>query len=153
MYCQEVLHDHLLAILTSILDQCISNIQADPGQWTPLGKLSLIEICIFPNCFESFQIIPSRRALLHIAPHYLRLDKFQLKIQFGCKIFIYFNSYFTEACIYAFYSIAEHIDSSETKYIPKFIVVLSEIPYDKLNEKLLGTAIDSIGNSFKKKLS
>lgn len=53
---------------------------------------------------------------------------------------------FSEACIYAFYSIAEHIDTFEAVYIPKFIEVLTKIPYDELNEKLLGTAIDAIGN-------
>lgn len=51
-----------------------------------------------------------------------------------------------EACIYAIYSIAEHIESDERTGLPKFIMILSEIPYDKLHEKLLGTALDSIGN-------
>lgn len=50
-----------------------------------------------------------------------------------------------EACIYALYSIAEHIETDESKCLPKFITLLNEIPYDKLNEKLLGTALDSIG--------
>lgn len=52
---------------------------------------------------------------------------------------------FPEACIYAIYSIAEHIESDERTGLPKFIMILSEIPYDKLHEKLLGTALDSIG--------
>lgn len=56
--------------------------------------------------------------------------------------------YISEACIYAFYSIAEHIDTYETTYIPKFIEVLTKIPYDKMNEKLLGTALDSIGTNW-----
>lgn len=50
-----------------------------------------------------------------------------------------------EACIYALYSIAEHIETDEKKCLPKFITILSEIPYAKINEKLLGTALDSIG--------
>lgn len=50
-----------------------------------------------------------------------------------------------EACIYAIYSIAEHIETDEQNGLPKFIITLSEIPYDKLNDKLLGTALDSIG--------
>lgn len=54
--------------------------------------------------------------------------------------------HFSEACIYAIYSIAEHIETDERTGLPKFIVILSEIPYDKLHEKLLGTALDSIGN-------
>lgn len=53
----------------------------------------------------------------------------------------------TEACIYAIYSIAEHIETDERVGLPKFIMILSEIPYDKLHEKLLGTALDSIGMS------
>lgn len=52
---------------------------------------------------------------------------------------------FAEACIYAIYSIAEHIETDERTGLPKFIIILSEIPYDKLHEKLLGTALDSIG--------
>lgn len=53
--------------------------------------------------------------------------------------------FFAEACIYAIYSIAEHIETDERTGLPKFIIILSEIPYDKLHEKLLGTALDSIG--------
>lgn len=86
LYCFEVLHNHLLEILITNLDECIANIQRDPTQWTQL-----------------------------------------------------------EACIYAIYSIAEHIETDERVGLPKFIITLSEIPYDKLHEKLLGTALDSIG--------
>lgn len=50
-----------------------------------------------------------------------------------------------EACIYAIYSIAEHIETNEENCISKFIMTLSEIPYEKLHEKLLGTALDAIG--------
>lgn len=56
----------------------------------------------------------------------------------------------SEACIYSLYSIAEHIEADEQKNLPKFIMVLSEIPYDKLHEKLLGTALDSIGMNLTK---
>lgn len=86
LYCFEVLHNHLLEILITYLNECIVNIQHDPTQWTQL-----------------------------------------------------------EACIYAIYSIAEHIETDEVVGVPKFIITLSEIPYDKLHEKLLGTALDSIG--------
>lgn len=86
LYCHEVLHDHLLDILTAVLDDCVVAIQCDPNQWMRL-----------------------------------------------------------EACVYALYSIAEHIETDEKKCLPKFIQLLSEIPYEKLNEKLLGTALDSIG--------
>lgn len=50
-----------------------------------------------------------------------------------------------EACIYAICSIAEHIDTTEKKSLPKFIGVLNDIPYAKLNVKLLGSALDSVG--------
>lgn len=50
-----------------------------------------------------------------------------------------------EACVYAIYSIAEHIDTNEKKCLPKLISVLNGIPYTKLNEKLLGTALDLTG--------
>lgn len=86
LYCHEVLHDHLLDILTVVLNDCVVAIQQDNSQWMQL-----------------------------------------------------------EACIYALYSIAEHIETDENKCLPKFIKLLSEIPYEKLNEKLLGTALDSIG--------
>lgn len=86
LYCHEVLHDHLLDVLTAVLHDCVAAIQHDHNQWMRL-----------------------------------------------------------EACIYALYSIAEHIETDESKCLPKFITLLSEIPYEKLNEKLLGTALDSIG--------
>lgn len=50
-----------------------------------------------------------------------------------------------EACIYAICSVAEHIETGENKRLPKFISLLNEIPYSKLNEKLLGTSLDAIG--------
>lgn len=56
------------------------------------------------------------------------------------------NLFISEACIYAIYSIAEHIETDEQTRLPKFIMILSEIPYEKLHEKLLGTALDAIGN-------
>uniref|UniRef100_A0A1B0G997 Importin-13 n=1 Tax=Glossina morsitans morsitans TaxID=37546 RepID=A0A1B0G997_GLOMM len=51
-----------------------------------------------------------------------------------------------EACIYAFQSVAEHFDGDETKQIPKLMRVLNEIPYEKMNEKLLGTALETVGS-------
>ncbi|XP_073817967.1 importin-13-like protein cdm [Musca autumnalis] len=51
-----------------------------------------------------------------------------------------------EACIYSFQSVAEHFDGEETKQIPKFMRVLNEIPYEKMNEKLLGTALEAVGS-------
>lgn len=50
-----------------------------------------------------------------------------------------------EACIYAIYSVAEQIETYENKCLPKFFAILSEIPYEKLNEKLLGSVLDAIG--------
>ncbi|XP_055905627.1 importin-13 [Eupeodes corollae] len=87
MYCFEVLHDYILNILASVLDETIAGIQANPTEWTKL-----------------------------------------------------------EACIYAFHSVAEHIDTTESTQIPKLIRVLSEIPYEKMNEKLLGTSLETIGS-------
>ncbi|EDW13739.1 importin-13 [Drosophila mojavensis] len=51
-----------------------------------------------------------------------------------------------EACIYSFQSVAEHFGGEESRQIPKLMRVLSEIPYEKLNEKLLGTALETIGS-------
>lgn len=50
-----------------------------------------------------------------------------------------------EACVFAFYSIAEQVYSHEHKNIPKLMRVLNEIPYEKMNEKLLGTALETLG--------
>lgn len=52
---------------------------------------------------------------------------------------------FTEACIYAFGSIAEHIETFEHKNIPQLIKVLNEIPYETLCDQILGTALETIG--------
>lgn len=109
-----MLHNHLLEILITYLDECIINIQHDPTQWTQLGKLEAnfcVEISNLPNTIVIFKM----------------------------------NLSISEACIYAIYSIAEHIETDEQTGLPKFIMILSEIPYDKLHEKLLGTALDSIG--------
>ncbi|XP_034486188.1 importin-13 [Drosophila innubila] len=51
-----------------------------------------------------------------------------------------------EACIYSFQSVAEHFGGEENRQIPKLMRVLSEIPYEKLNDKLLGTALETIGS-------
>lgn len=51
-----------------------------------------------------------------------------------------------EACIYAFHSVAEHFGGMESKQIPKLMRVLTEIPYEKMNEKLLGTALETVGS-------
>lgn len=107
LYCFEVLHEHLLEILITYLDECLVNIQRDPTQWTQLGWF------------------------------------FKEKFWASFNWFAFLS--FTEACIYAIYSIAEHIETDERTGLPKFIIILSEIPYDKLHEKLLGTALDSIG--------
>ena len=51
-----------------------------------------------------------------------------------------------EACIYSFQSVAEHFGGDEAKQIPKLMRVIAEIPYEKLNVKLLGTALETIGS-------
>ncbi|CAD7092399.1 unnamed protein product [Hermetia illucens] len=50
-----------------------------------------------------------------------------------------------EACILAFLAVAERTFSMETEQIPKMMEVLNNIPYEKLNEKLLGTALETVG--------
>ncbi|GAB0088696.1 Importin-13 [Sergentomyia squamirostris] len=51
-----------------------------------------------------------------------------------------------ESVIYSMCSIAEHINVTENKVIPKLMHTLSEIPYENLNEKLLGTGLETIGS-------
>ncbi|XP_016949181.1 importin-13 [Drosophila biarmipes] len=51
-----------------------------------------------------------------------------------------------EACIYSFQSVAEHFGGEESRQIPRLMRVLAEIPYEKLNVKLLGTALETIGS-------
>lgn len=85
MYCNEVLHDDLLEILSGLLSESLASIQEN---WTQL-----------------------------------------------------------ESCIFAFYSLAEHVDITERKHIPKLMRVIHELPYEKLNDKLLGTALETIGKS------
>lgn len=50
-----------------------------------------------------------------------------------------------EAVIYCFHSIAEYIDNSESVYLPKLVQVLAEIPYEKMDSKILGTALETLG--------
>lgn len=87
MYCYDVLHNHILDILSDVLDETIAQLQTNPTQWTKL-----------------------------------------------------------EACIYSFQSVSEHFDGEETKQIPKLMRILNEIPYEKMNEKLLGTALETVGS-------
>ncbi|XP_011208225.2 importin-13 isoform X1 [Bactrocera dorsalis] len=87
MYCYDVLHEYILDILATVLDETIAEMQNNPTQWTKL-----------------------------------------------------------EACIYSFQSVAEHFAGEELKQIPKLMRVLSEIPYNKMNEKLLGTALETVGS-------
>lgn len=69
----------------------------------------------------------------------------QLNLHFANDFNFHIFFFQTEASIYALYSIAEHVEVSEQTCIPKFVRVLSSIPYDKLNEKLLDTALEAIG--------
>lgn len=87
MYCNEVLHNDLLEILSNLLDESLVAIQQN---WTQL-----------------------------------------------------------ESCIFAFYSLAEHVDISERKHIPKLMRIIHELPYDTLNDKLLGTALETIGKTLR----
>lgn len=47
--------------------------------------------------------------------------------------------------MYAIYSIAEHIEPDEQTYVPKFMMLLGSLPYNDWNDKVLATALDSIG--------
>ncbi|XP_001359959.2 importin-13 [Drosophila pseudoobscura] len=51
-----------------------------------------------------------------------------------------------EACIYSFQSVAEHFTNDTSRQIPNLMRVLNEIPYEKMNVKLLGTALETIGS-------
>lgn len=51
-----------------------------------------------------------------------------------------------EACIFAFQSIAELFDPEETKQIAKLMQVLNEIPYERVDKKLLGTCLETVGS-------
>lgn len=51
-----------------------------------------------------------------------------------------------EACIYAFQSVAELFDGVQTEQIAKLMHVLHELPYDQVNKKLLGTALETVGS-------
>lgn len=86
VYCFDVLHNELLHVLISLLDESIMIIQSNPANWIQL-----------------------------------------------------------EASLFSFYSVVEHIDATEQIAIPKLMGVLKDIPYEKLNEKLLGTALETIG--------
>lgn len=50
-----------------------------------------------------------------------------------------------EASIHGFCAIAQQIESSEYEEIQKLMRVLNEIPYETMNEKLLGTALETMG--------
>jgi hypothetical protein len=51
-----------------------------------------------------------------------------------------------EAAIHAFCAISQQIESVEYEEIVKLMRVLNEIPYEKMNEKLLGTALETMGS-------
>ncbi|KAJ6635779.1 Importin-13 [Pseudolycoriella hygida] len=50
-----------------------------------------------------------------------------------------------ESCLFAFYCLAEHVHFTERQHIPHLMAVIRELPYDTLNDKLLGTALETIG--------
>jgi hypothetical protein len=51
-----------------------------------------------------------------------------------------------EASIHAFYAISQNLDSTEYPEIVRLIQLLNEIPYEKTNEKLFGTALETMGS-------
>lgn len=50
-----------------------------------------------------------------------------------------------EASIHAFCAVAQSIESNEYEEIARMMQVLNEIPYNTMNEKLLGTALETMG--------
>lgn len=50
-----------------------------------------------------------------------------------------------EASIHGFCAISQQIESIEYEDVVKLMRVLNEIPYEKMNEKLLGTALETMG--------
>lgn len=87
MYCYEVLHNDILIILSTLLDEAVTDLQNNFDHWTKL-----------------------------------------------------------EACIYAFQSVAELFDGEESKQIAKLMQVLNEIPYERVDNKLLGTSLETVGS-------
>lgn len=87
LFCYDILCEHVLSIISHILDEAILAIQADINNWPQL-----------------------------------------------------------EAVIHAYCAIAQQIELHEYEEIVKLMRILNEIPYDKLNEKLLGSALDTIGS-------
>lgn len=57
-----------------------------------------------------------------------------------CKIPI------VESSLHAIYGVAEHIDTDERVYMPACAALISSIPFDQVHEKVLGIALDTIGN-------
>ncbi|KAG5682378.1 hypothetical protein PVAND_011734 [Polypedilum vanderplanki] len=51
-----------------------------------------------------------------------------------------------EAAIHGFCAISQQIESVEYEEIVKLMRVLNEIPYESINEKLLGTALETMGS-------
>lgn len=51
-----------------------------------------------------------------------------------------------EASIHGFCAISQQIESVEYEEVVKMMRVLNEIPYETLNEKLLGTALETMGS-------
>lgn len=51
-----------------------------------------------------------------------------------------------EAAIHGFCAISQQIESTEYEEIVKLMRVLNEIPYKTINEKLLGTALETVGS-------
>lgn len=50
-----------------------------------------------------------------------------------------------EAVVYMFSAIAEHVPIAECQVLPKLMGVLNEIPYETVNDKVLGSALETIG--------
>lgn len=51
-----------------------------------------------------------------------------------------------ESSVHAFCAISQQVDITEYPEIVKLMRVLNEVPYEKLNDKLLGTALETVGS-------
>lgn len=51
-----------------------------------------------------------------------------------------------EACVHAMSAISEQVDCDERRYTPRLMNVLNEIPYAQMNDKMLATALETVGS-------
>lgn len=50
-----------------------------------------------------------------------------------------------EACLFSLCSIAENVDLEEVAYLPTLFQYIRHLPFDRLDPKVLSTALDTVG--------